>query len=555
MFKDWFLIIEDNMFVIIYTFWFGCNRTMAKVVSKISAGNYVETNGAFVAGGSIIAGDPVMLSVSGNVIKAVADIEVPTWEARTTFNSWPSGDIRVKTATGTNTVAILYNESGYDLWYIQGATLSNGVLTRGAKVAVYQGAPSASIDITYIGTDGGGVYKYAVLRALSTPSNTVNLVFVTVTGTVVKVEALQQINTDAASRTKIEYDVLSNRIVCLWTTSSSYSVAIAYESSGIFTFGAVTTLSLDQQGELSVALMPGLNGIVINARYNTVVATYEPSSLVATFGTPASNNGANNSVGVGYDPVTGYIISFWTNGSTKAYTIFTVVGNVLTYQESSTLTYTPVNIIWNTLVSKLTLIGKTGSGNLDSRYLLFSGTTPSFGTANLHPTITSPSDTGADVVENTILTVSSSGSSRYSAVLTIPPGKWTSQHKIIGLSKNTVSSAETLGITTTGDVNQNLTGLSAGSAYYISSSGSLTTTATDNIFVGTALSVNQLYVGNGSIFSSGPLYPNQYKIINLPSVGDSTGGLIYVTDEVGGGSLAYSNGTNWLRIYDNAIIS
>lgn len=34
-----------------------------------------------------------------------------------------------------------------------------------------------------------------------------------------------------------------------------------------------------------------------------------------------------------------------------------------------------------------------------------------------------------------------------------------------------------------------------------------------------------------------------------------TAGLIYVTDETGGPTVAYGDGTDWRRIYDNAVVS
>ena len=51
---------------------------------------------------------------------------------------------------------------------------------------------------------------------------------------------------------------------------------------------------------------------------------------------------------------------------------------------------------------------------------------------------------------------------------------------------------------------------------------------------------------------SGPTLPS-YTVATLPTVG--TAGLIYVSDEIGGATLAFSNGTNWLRVQDRAIVT
>lgn len=42
---------------------------------------------------------------------------------------------------------------------------------------------------------------------------------------------------------------------------------------------------------------------------------------------------------------------------------------------------------------------------------------------------------------------------------------------------------------------------------------------------------------------------------NLPSAADNPYGMIYVTDEVGGAVPAFSDGTNWRRATDRAVVS
>ncbi len=46
-----------------------------------------------------------------------------------------------------------------------------------------------------------------------------------------------------------------------------------------------------------------------------------------------------------------------------------------------------------------------------------------------------------------------------------------------------------------------------------------------------------------------------YQVADLPDATEWEGATIYVTDETGGATLAYSNGTDWLRVYDNAVVS
>jgi len=46
-----------------------------------------------------------------------------------------------------------------------------------------------------------------------------------------------------------------------------------------------------------------------------------------------------------------------------------------------------------------------------------------------------------------------------------------------------------------------------------------------------------------------------YTVATLPSATSFPGGIVLVSDEVGGAVLAFSDGTNWRRVTDRAIVS
>lgn len=46
-----------------------------------------------------------------------------------------------------------------------------------------------------------------------------------------------------------------------------------------------------------------------------------------------------------------------------------------------------------------------------------------------------------------------------------------------------------------------------------------------------------------------------YTVATLPAVATYTASLIYVSDETGGPTMAFSDGTNWRRVQDYAIVS
>jgi len=66
---------------------------------------------------------------------------------------------------------------------------------------------------------------------------------------------------------------------------------------------------------------------------------------------------------------------------------------------------------------------------------------------------------------------------------------------LLGLNTEAVLDTETATITILGGVNANQTGLTIGARYYVDGDGNLTTTATDNVYVGRAISATEILVG------------------------------------------------------------
>lgn len=52
-----------------------------------------------------------------------------------------------------------------------------------------------------------------------------------------------------------------------------------------------------------------------------------------------------------------------------------------------------------------------------------------------------------------------------------------------------------------------------------------------------------------------PITAASYTVATVPDAATSTGQIILVTDETGGATLAFSDGTNFRRMQDRAIIS
>lgn len=60
---------------------------------------------------------------------------------------------------------------------------------------------------------------------------------------------------------------------------------------------------------------------------------------------------------------------------------------------------------------------------------------------------------------------------------------------------------------------------------------------------------------DGSKPMSYPLPLMSYTVATLLGAGDWPNSLVYVSDEAGGATLAFSDGTNWRRVQDRVIVS
>ena len=60
---------------------------------------------------------------------------------------------------------------------------------------------------------------------------------------------------------------------------------------------------------------------------------------------------------------------------------------------------------------------------------------------------------------------------------------------------------------------------------------------------------------DGTLAATGPVRLATYTVATVPTAADYTQGLIYVSNEAGGATPAFSDGTNWRRFADRAIIS
>ena len=70
-----------------------------------------------------------------------------------------------------------------------------------------------------------------------------------------------------------------------------------------------------------------------------------------------------------------------------------------------------------------------------------------------------------------------------------------------------------------------------------------------------AMRANVGHPNDGSDAMKAPLLVIEYTVATVPDATLWESGVIYVSDETGGATLAFSDGTNWLRVQDRATVS
>ncbi len=76
-----------------------------------------------------------------------------------------------------------------------------------------------------------------------------------------------------------------------------------------------------------------------------------------------------------------------------------------------------------------------------------------------------------------------------------------------------------------------------------------------NILTQISYRINRVLSVDGTDGMTGPLVVKIFTVATVPTAADWTQGIIFVSDETGGATLAFSDGTNWRRVQDRAIVS
>lgn len=67
--------------------------------------------------------------------------------------------------------------------------------------------------------------------------------------------------------------------------------------------------------------------------------------------------------------------------------------------------------------------------------------------------------------------------------------------------------------------------------------------------------VNAAVMKDGTDGMVKPLPLKSYAVADLPAASDWEGAIVYVSDETGGATVAFSDGSSWRRVQDRAVAS
>jgi hypothetical protein len=426
------------------------------------------------------------------------------------------------------------NISTGDLWFDSSNTL--------LKIATVSGS-----DVAWNMLDAGtvdGINSTSFARVDQTPTFATDVVIsgnLTVNGTQTVVNT-QTLNI-ADNEIVLNSDLASNQAATanagiLVNRGNEGNVYVRWdEDEGEWTVNGQTfsagTFVGNLSGNVTGSIQP--NGVPNVVRANTLIV--RGSTATAKFGDNAKANfGDGDDLQIYHDGSNSYIDDAGT-GSIKL--------------RSGTLT------ISNLAGSKTSALFASGGAqtlyhNNNQKFETTSTGITVTGTVNINSAYTFPTSDGS---ANQVLTTDGSGTLSFGTVNATPGGSNTHVQ---------YNDSGSFGGSSTFTYDESEAKLSVGGSVAsilfetVSDYGAITTSATDSVDYGllTESVVALVNSDYGVVESSGgPVEFPQYTVAGVPSASAYTGHMIYVSNETRGSVMAFSDGSNWRRVTDRAVIS
>ena len=485
--------------------------------SLLGSGNLlIGSSRTFTATGTIsAAGIAVALRNDGTVSAIAGNLS-----SDVTFSSANLTDIAACYVQSTGSVVVAWIDAT-STTTIKAAvgTVSGGTISFGSVTSVSDGAnPWVSLKIAAQPSAGKVVIAF-------TSSGSIYLkgLVGTITGTSISFGAVVAINSSgsalANSNVALAYDSVSDKFLVAWSINQASNYALSYvltvsgttfSVAANVTFHATATYSTDL-----VATFDSTNGKIV-LFYNRADVVYAVvgtiSAGVVSWGTEVTcYSGRGYYLSACYDSFNGKVALAFVNTATDSQCrviIGTVSGTSISFGTAvvaSANTTVSTSLVYDSTNKKILLTYGYNDAPIYVKAVTgtISGTTVTFGTpVNISPSGYSASDAlaiaydpGANSAVVAYKGVSNYGNARVSSMSS---GDFNlGLTNFIGISEASATNGQSVTITTLGGVNTNVSGLSAGSKYYVDSAGALTTSSVSGVEAGKALSATSLLVTGG----------------------------------------------------------
>lgn len=494
----------------------GNDTSAFQTVAPSTSGNVLTSNGSswvssapagggggthdFVADGAISAGDVVALNSDGTVSPVAQQADSYSSPAQFLY-SGSYEDFASVYDPDNDQFIIAYERSG-DL-YARTATLSGTTLTFGSENN-FVTSSGAVPSLTYDPAAGKAVVLYG--RSTTTYARVI-----TNTSGTLSVGAEATFQGGQAAKTALSFDTDTNQIIAAATgTSDNSYVGMGAVSGTSITFGTTVLIDSNETDHVDVTYDKAAGKVVITyedisgSSYGTaVVGTVSGTSI--SLGTPAVFLSSSVSQGtkVIYDEGSQKCAILYLDTS-DGYSLKGVIGSVsgssITFSsavDSGENGYQLFDFIPLTNGEGVCAFRNTGD-KLESLPVTISTSAVGFGTATQVETGDVYYGTVAydPVAEKSAFLYADNGSSDngFYVIATLGPSNVSSW---AGVATEAISDTATGAITIIGGVNDQQSGLTAGSVYYVGKTGALSATATD-YKVGKALSATELLITEGN---------------------------------------------------------
>lgn len=454
------------------------------------------------ASGAITAGNPVVINSDGTVSAGTG--RTSSGSNNPVYNpvQAPNGQGDVVYDSTNNRIVALCSDP-YSSYYgsYQVGTVSGSTITFQGQnyfAFTYMLPPratysSASDKVVIVYTTGGNVLTYIVG---STTSTAMTL------GSAATIESFYCAAYD------VSYDPVNDKVIVVYSSASGLQARVGTISGTTITWGSAATVTTSSSATAPLCITnigSGKFAVVYNngasSNYTTVVVG-SVSGTTITFGTPVQVIAYASSYNfISYDAGADRIVISYTNASSSGFVVAaSVSGTTVTLgtpvQFTSGLSsWVPMG--YETASGFMTMSYKGSNNYANVQSFKLNGSTITLGTSyNQYTT-----SVGGDFWGGAYITASPQAvlfviSANATGICYWGKGAFTNitATNILGFSRATYANAATATVDVIGSVNSSQSGLTTGSAYYLTGVGALTTSSSGNYYAGIATSATSILV-------------------------------------------------------------